>query len=228
VPPSPPLLTASSRAPLGASTRLPRAVRAVRRAVRLRRRLLAAGLTAGAVAIGLGVIAPAPPPTTSVVVASADLPGGGALGSDDLTVRRLPPSAVPAGSAGTPRRWLGRVLAAPVRAGEPITDMRVVGPGLVAGYGPGAVAAPVRIADADAVALVRVGDRVDVLAPDPTGELLSSVAVAGASVVAVPRADDALAAGTPGALVVLAVTPEEALQLARHSVLGPLLLTLRR
>jgi pilus assembly protein CpaB len=86
----------------------------------------------------------------------------------------------------------------------------------------------VRIADADAVALVRVGDRVDVLAPDPTGELLSSVAVAGASVVAVPRADDALAAGTPGALVVLAVTPEEALQLARHSVLGPLLLTLRR
>jgi Flp pilus assembly protein CpaB len=199
VPPSPPLLTASSRAPLGASTRLPRAVRAVRRAVRLRRRLLAAGLTAGAVAIGLGVIAPAPPPTTSVVVASADLPGGGALGSDDLTVRRLPPSAVPAGSAGTPRRWLGRVLAAPVR-----------------------------IADADAVALVRVGDRVDVLAPDPTGELLSSVAVAGASVVAVPRADDALAAGTPGALVVLAVTPEEALQLARHSVLGPLLLTLRR
>jgi pilus assembly protein CpaB len=196
--------------------------------VRLRRRLLAAGLAAGAVAIGLGMVAPAPPPTAPVVVAAVDLSGGAVLRPDDLAVRRLPPSAIPAGTAATPRRWLGRLLAAPVRAGEPLTDVRVLGPGLVAGYGPGAVAAPVRIADADSVTLVRVGDRVDVLAPDPTGELPPSVAVSQAAVVAVPRADEALGAGGSGALVVLAVTTAEAQRLAQHSVLGPLLLSLRQ
>ncbi|MDQ4084511.1 MAG: hypothetical protein M3165_01710, partial [Actinomycetota bacterium] len=133
----------------------------------------------------------------------------------------------PAGTAHTPRRWLGRILAAPVRAGEPITDVRLVGPGLVAGYGPGVVAAPVRIADADSVSLVRVGDRVDVLAPDPAGELPTSVAVGRASVVAIPQPDDELGGTASGALIVLAVTPAEAGDLARQSVLGPLLLSIR-
>jgi Flp pilus assembly protein CpaB len=199
----------------------------VRRAVRLRRRLLAAGLAAGAVALGLGVVAPHPPPTTPVVVAAADLPGGDALDGSDLAVRRLPPDAVPAGTARSPARWVGRTLAAPVRAGEPLTDVRVVGPGLVAGYGPGVVAAPVRIADADSVALTRVGDRVDVIAPDPRGQLPPTLAVGNAPVVAVPTVDDGLGSSTEGALVVLAVSPLEAQRLAAQAVLGPLVLSLR-
>lgn len=202
-------------------------LRALRRAVRLRRRLLAGGLAAGAVALGLGVVAPPPPPATPVVVAAADLPGGGVLVAADLAVRRFPPDAVPAGAARTTARWVGRTLAAPVRAGEPLTDVRVVGPGLVAGYGPGAVAAPVRIADADAVTLARVGDRVDVIAPDPRGQLPPTLAVAGAPVVAVPEADDELGSGSSGGLVVLAVSPAEAQLLAAQSVLGPLVLSLR-
>jgi len=199
----------------------------VRRAVRLRRRLLAAGLAAGAVALGLGVVAPHPPPTTPVVVAAADLRGGSALGPADLAVRRFPPSAVPTGTAGSPARWVGRTLAAPMRAGEPITDVRVVGPGLVAGYGPGIVAAPVRIADADSVALARVGDQVDVIAPDPRGQLPPTLAVGDAAVVAIPAVDDELGSSTAGALVVLAVTSLEAQRLAAQSVLGPLVLVLR-
>jgi pilus assembly protein CpaB len=195
--------------------------------VRLRRRLLAAGLAAGAVALGLGVVAPAPPPTTPVVVAAGDLPGGGVLEAADLAVRRFPPGAVPAGAARTTARWVGRALAAPVRAGEPLTDARVVGPGMLAGYGSATVAAPVRIADADSVGLVRVGDRVDVIAPDPRGQLPPLLAVGGAPVVAVPEVDDELGSGSSGALVVLAVSPTEAQRLAAQSVLGPLVLALR-
>jgi hypothetical protein len=89
------------------------------------------------------------------------------------------------------------------------------------------VAAPVRVADAGAVALVRVGYRVDVLAPDPTGRLPPAVAVTAAQVVAVPQPDDEIGMSASGALVVLAVTPAEAQTLARHAVLGPLVLTLR-
>jgi Flp pilus assembly protein CpaB len=217
----------TSRPTLGVTSRPALALRALRRAVRLRRRLLAAGLAAGAVAVGLGVVAPPPAATVPVVVAAADLAGGEVLGVDDLELRRLPPAGAPAGAAGTPRRWLGRVLAAPMRAGEPLTDVRVVGPGLVAGYGPGIVAAPVRIADADSVALVRVGDRVDVLAPDPRGLLPPSTAVGDAPVVAIPQVDDDIGASTSGALVVLAVTSQEAQRLAQHAVLGPLVLALR-
>jgi Flp pilus assembly protein CpaB len=189
--------------------------------------LLAAGLAGGAVALGLGVAAPPPPAATPVVVAAADLTGGGVLEASDLAVRRFPPAAVPAGAARSPARWVGRTLAAPVRAGEPLTDVRVVGPGLVAGYGPDAVAAPVRIADADSVALTRVGDRVDVIAPDPRGQLPPTLAVFDAPVVAVPTVDDELGSSTAGALVVLAVSPMEAQRLAAQSVLGPLVLALR-
>jgi pilus assembly protein CpaB len=203
------------------------ALGSLRRAVLLHRRLLAAGTAAAAVAIGLGVVAPPPPPTTPVVVAAADLPGGGVLSAGDLRVRRFSPATVPTGAAAAPERMLGRVLAAPVRAGEPLTDVRVVGPGLVGGLGPGMVAAPVRIADADSVALVRVGDRVDVLAPDPRGQLPPSIAVTDAPVVAVPRPGEEVAASASGALLVLAVSADDAQRLAQHAVVGPLVLALR-
>jgi Flp pilus assembly protein CpaB len=212
---------------LGGHSRPARALRALRRAVSLHRRLLAAGLAAAAAAVGLGVAAPSPPVTEAVVVAERDLPGGAVLRARDLQVRRFTAGTAPAGSAETPAGLLGRVLAAPLRTGEPVTDVRVVGPGLVRGYGPGLVAAPVRIADADSVALVRVGDRVDVLAPDPRGQYPPALAVADAPVIAVPRLADEVAAGASGALVVLAVTSSQAQGLAQHAVLGPLVLALR-
>ena len=59
------------------------------------------------------------------------------------------------------------MLAAGVRAREPITDARLVGPGLTALLPDGQVAAPVRLADLAVAALVRTGDRVDVLAIAP-------------------------------------------------------------
>ncbi len=56
-----------------------------------------------------------------------------------------------------------------MRAGETITDVRLVGPALLAGYGDQLVAAPVRIADAGSAALLQPGDVIDVLAADGVG-----------------------------------------------------------
>lgn len=145
------------------------ALRDLRRAVSWHRRLLAAGLAAAAVAFGLSALSPAPAPTVAVLAASRDLPGGAALVEADLHTVRMPPAAVPAGALRPGAAVLGRLVAGPVRRGEALTDVRLVGPDLLAALGgPAAgaevVAVPVRIADAGSVALLRSGDHIDVLA----------------------------------------------------------------
>lgn len=205
----------------------------LRRAAGWHRRLLAAGLAAAAVALGLTALSPAPAPSTRVVVARADLAAGARLRTDDLTTVALPPAAVPVGASGPAGRGelAGRTLASAVRRGEPITDIRLVGRPLLRALGTdGAVAAPVRIADAAAVALLRPGDTVDVLAATPPSgtarqQAEAEVVVAAARVLTVPVAADS-AAGADGALVLLAVRPELALALARAAVSGPLSVTL--
>lgn len=162
-----------------------------------------------------------------MLVAASDLAGGTALDANDIRVARYPVEAVPAGALTSLRRAEGRLLASPVRAGEPVTDVRFVGGPLVASLGAGVVAAPVRIADAAAASLLRVGDRVDVLAPDPRGIASTAVAVSRAPVLALPTDGADLSAGSAGALVVLAVTHSEAQRLAQYAVAGPLMLTLR-
>src|SRR5437867_898218 len=77
-------------------------------------------------------------------------------------------------------------------------------------------AAPVRIADRDAVRLLRVGDRIDLLAADPrtsTAQLVAS----SAPVVALPEVAEHQVASASGALVVVAVSPNVARDLAANS-----------
>jgi Flp pilus assembly protein CpaB len=184
-----------------------RARRVVRRVVLARRRPLAAACLALAVVAGVHAARPAPPPTVPVTVAARDLVSGTVLTADDLVVRRYPAAVAP---VGTPVGALGRTLAGPVRSGEPVTDVRLVSPALAAGY-PGRVLVPVRIADADVVTLVRVGDRVDVVAADPRRGQASAVAV-DVRVVALPAATaDSGTGGTPlsGRLVVVAAPPSD-------------------
>jgi hypothetical protein len=108
------------------------------------------------------------------------------------------------------------VLAAPVRDGEALTDLRLVAPGLLDGY-PGLVATPVRVADAASVALLRVGDRIDLVAADPEGRGAEPVARQ-APVIALPRAAAVEQDLQGGGLVVVAVPQAEALTLARVAV----------
>jgi Flp pilus assembly protein CpaB len=184
------------------------------------RRLLAAGLAAAAVAFAIEAASPAAPATVDVVVAARDLPGGTVLGSADVTVTAFPAGAVPGGVLGGPGEASGALLAAPVRAGEPITDRRVLGPGLLAGWdGSGSsdvVAAPVRVADAGSARHLRPGDRIDLLATSLDGAATTSVVAADVPVLALPSATDSTLA--EGALVLVATTPAQAADLAAAAV----------
>jgi Flp pilus assembly protein CpaB len=193
------------------------------------RRLLTAAFAAAAVAFALSELRPAPPPGVRILTAARDLPSGATLRSSDLRPVTMPSGAVPDGVVrSTPT---GRVLAGPMRRGEPVTDARLIGRGLLSGYGPDLVAVPVRLADAESVRLLRPGDRIDVLAaPDATetpeasgtlGARARSV-VSPVPVIAVVRdplgdagglARGAEAAGT-GALVVVAARRDQAATLA--------------
>lgn len=196
----------------------------LRRAVRRHRALLAAGLTAGAVAAGLSVVAPAPPPTVEVLAAARDLVAGAVVAQEDLTVVALPVAAVPSGALTDATLALGRLLAGPVRRGEALTDVRVVGSGLLEKATVGTVAVPLRLADPAAAALLRAGDRVDVLAATDGAPVAATVA-SGVEVLAVPSAVGDLG---EGGLVVVATTPEVAARLAAAAVGGRLSVTVRR
>lgn len=190
----------------------------IRRTVLAWRRPLAALLAVVAVLAGVRAAQAPPSPSQLVVVASRDLDGGRPLTAADLVRRELPTEAVPAGSSTRTAPLLGRTLAAPVRQGEPVTDVRVVGAGLLQAH-PGAVAAPVRVSEAGMARLLRVGDHVDVVATDPaTGR--AEVVSRRAPVIALPRRPRAATdpAGSTtlsgGALVMLAVPSETAVELA--------------
>jgi Flp pilus assembly protein CpaB len=186
---------------------LARARSRLRRAVLRRRRLIAAVLLAVAVVAGLHVVAAPPPPTVAVLAAGRDLPAGTLLDDDDLARVALPAQGVPDGATTALGDAVGRTLAAPVRRGEPLTDVRLVGTPL-ATADPGLTALPVRLPDAGAVRLLAVGDRIDLLATDPQSGTTDTVA-ARAIVLALPAPAGTTGAEPPGALVVVGVEPVE-------------------
>lgn len=199
-------------------------------AARWHRRLLAAGLLAGSVALALHTLAPGPPPGASVVVAAHDLAAGAELGAHDVDTVRLPRSVVPSGALSSERAAAGRSLVSAVRRGEPLTDLRLVGSSALDLLHAGNVAAPVRIADPATVRLLRPGDVVDVLAAGADQPAAAARLVAAAvRVVTVPRtARDAFDAGTGGGLVLLETTPSTAARLAAAAVTERLSVVLRR
>lgn len=201
----------------------------LRRALLARRRLLSAVLAGLAVLATVRALEDPPAPSETMVVAAHDLVGGDTVAAEDLRVVTVGADLAPAGATGDPDQVVGRVLASPVRAGEAVTDVRLVAPGLLAGY-PGAVAVPVRLADAGAVALLRVGDTVEVLAADPTGAGHTAEVLTRAPVVALPRPEGrgTTAPWSEGGLAVLAVPPTEAARLAQAAVTSVLSVVLVR
>jgi Flp pilus assembly protein CpaB len=183
-------------------TRLRSLPRSLRRSLLRRRRLLAAVCAFVAVLAGLRATAAPLPETVRVTVAARDLGAGTRLSAADLTTVSLPPEAVPAGRIRDP---VGRELAGPLRRGAPLTDASVLGPGLVRDR-PGLVAMPVRLPDTAMAGLLRLGERVDLLATDPAGSGPASTVVRDALVLALPPPPEGAATdGLPGRLVVLGV-----------------------
>lgn len=147
-------------------------------------------------------------------MAARDLPAGAVLTTSDLTAVELSPATVPGAVVDDP---VGRVLAGPVRAGEAVTDVRLIGPDLVAGRSD-LVAAPVRLPDAAAVDLLRVGDLVDLVAIDPQRGT-SQVVAASVLVLALPGNSEAIGASAlPGSLVVVGLREDDVGSVTEASV----------
>jgi Flp pilus assembly protein CpaB len=195
------------------------------------RRVLATLLAAAALLLAVrpppGATAVVGQPVVPVVVAGGDLPAGAVLAPDDVEVASWPPRLVPAGAFRSPAELTGRALAGAVRAGEPVTDVRLVGPGLTASLPPGQVAAPVRLADLAVAELVRAGDRVDVLATAPDA-VDAQVVVSGALVLAPSALTDGGSAdpASPTGLLLLAVATDTAARLAAAAASDTLSVTL--
>ncbi len=191
-------------------TRLDRLLLRAQRAVLRRRRLLAALLAAAAVWTGLGAVASPSLATVPVLVAARDLPAGTILAATDLVEVGFRPGTAPVGAVRSEVAVTGRSLAAPMTKGEPITLVRLVGADLAAALS-GRRAVPVRLPDPGMVALLEVGDQVDLIAASPKDGSVSTVAV-GVPVLALPDLDAEVgvtASGLPGRLVILGLTPTE-------------------
>ena len=183
-------------------------LRDLTRALGARRRLFASLAAAATVYFTLSSLSPDPPGTTAVLVAAHDLPGGSPLTARDVRTARLPRDALPAGLVS---RVDDRILAGPVRAGEPLTDARFVTPALVGRLPGDTVACPVRIEDAEVAKLLHAGDRIDVIAAGGTG---SQIVARSARVLALPPPTDT----ARGALLVLGVGRETASRIAEAAV----------
>jgi Flp pilus assembly protein CpaB len=211
--------------------------REIRIGVRRYRRLVRAGLIVIAVAIIVARLSPKAAPTTAIVTAARDLPAGAVLTAADLRTLAFPPADVPSGATTDAAAVVGRQLSAPLRRGEPLTDVRLID-GVLRRLALGLVSAPVRLADSQAAQLLHPGQRIDVLAANTAvGDAASAATVVGDAasaatvvaadvmVVAIPVAaappgggSQVDAVGVEGALVVLATSPLQARQLAQAQV----------
>lgn len=156
-----------------------------------------------AVWTGWGAVSSSPD-GVAVVVAGSDLGAGTTLSDGDVEVVTFRDGSVPDGVL-VHREVTGRVLASPLRRGEPVTDARLLAPGLTAQV-QGRSVVPVRLEDGAVASLLRVGDVVDLIRVDArTGghQALSR----GARVVSVVPSDGGQPAGP---LLAMAVPNEDA------------------
>ncbi|WP_432117181.1 hypothetical protein [Streptomyces sp. bgisy032] len=158
-----------------------------------------------AVAVGLAV-------TATALLAAGPRDTDGARGHPP---GRPPAHAAPA-SGEQPGKQAGEAGKQAGEAGKQVMGTRV---------GPRRVTAPVRIADAETVRLLRPGDRVDVIAAEETARGGDARVVArGARVTKVPEPLEGVSEG--GALVVLSVPRATAARLAGASATARLAVTL--
>ncbi|GAA3576353.1 SAF domain-containing protein [Amycolatopsis ultiminotia] len=197
---------------------------------RLIRRCLAAALLLSGLLLLLLPPAARGAPATTTVVSARDLPAGSVLRAADVRLLTVPDDVRPAGALTAPEAAVGRLLSGPARAGEPITDVRLVGAGLPVMGEPGSVTVAVRLADAAVAELLRPGQRVDVIARG-TAANSASVLASGVTVVTVHRPENtgshALEPSERDPLVLLALPMPVATQVAASSLDQQVTVTLR-
>lgn len=164
----------------------------------------------------------------TVVVAAHDLSAGRVLHRADVRSSRWPSSLAPLAAVQRSREVVGRRLVAPLASGEVITPVRLLGGGPASTVPAGRVPVAITV-DTDSAALVRPGERVDVIgvtSPDTgvgpdvgTGRSRAATAsapvVRGGLLMAVLPGDTS-ASAEPSTRLVLAATRPEALQIAQR------------
>lgn len=169
----------------------------------------------------MAALAPPAARTVPLLVAGRDLPAGAPVGPGDLRAVRWPAALRPDGALRDVPA--GAVLGSPLRRGEPLTDARTAGPGVLAGQPAGTVAALVDVGAAAGLTGLAPGAHVDVLArtDDPVTGAATGAARLAADVVvlALPAAEGATGllggAGTAAPTSVLvAVDADTAAELA--------------
>lgn len=119
-----------------------------------------------------------------VAVAARDLAPGTALTAEDVRLESRSASTLPDGAQSDVGAIVGATLAGPMRRGEVLTDVRVIGSRLAdLAVGPDARIVPLSLGDAALLDVIRAGDVVDVLtthdeeAKSATPRLIASDAV---------------------------------------------------
>lgn len=170
--------------------------------------------------LALDAVRPPEEARTAVLVAARSLDAGTVLGPGDFRELAFPLALAPDDAAPQVE---GRALAVGVPAGTPLVEGVLASEDLVAAAPEGTVASPVRLADPELAALLGAGDRVDVLSAGIEGgtvQVLAERALVLAGPAATPSPEGGLFGGaTPprSGLVVLAVSPQEASDIAAHS-----------
>ncbi|ULN46565.1 SAF domain-containing protein [Mycolicibacterium goodii] len=99
-----------------------------------------------------------------VAVATRDLAPGTALTAEDVRLESRSASTLPDGAQSDVAAMIGATLAGPMRRGEVLTDVRVLGSRLAElAVGPDARIVPLPLGDAALLDVIRAGDVVDVL-----------------------------------------------------------------
>jgi Flp pilus assembly protein CpaB len=185
-------------------------------------------LAALSMVFALSALARPVPATVPMLIAAEALGPGAVPRPDQLSVRRIAEADRPPGALTSAAQVSGRPLLVARRPGTPIVADDLMSAGLLAGYGAGTRAVPVRVADAGSLRLLRIGDHVDVLAaptvPDQGAEIGSATTVASdVPVLALPDSDQA----GQGGLLVVAGGADVARRLAGAAVTGQLSVVLR-
>ncbi|MFC3451347.1 SAF domain-containing protein [Amycolatopsis speibonae] len=200
------------------------------RPARLLRRWLALSLLlSGLIALFLPASARGAP-GIATVVSARDLPAGSLLRAGDLKLVDLPDDVRPQGATGQAASVEGRLLVGAARAGEPLTDVRLLEAAIPGSGDPESSTVPVRLADAGVAELLRPGQRVDVVAAAEAGReasVLASMAVVAAVGEQGIREPKASGGGSKGPLVLLSLPSAIATRVAATSLERSLTVTLR-
>ncbi|MBL0888435.1 RcpC/CpaB family pilus assembly protein [Myceligenerans indicum] len=131
-----------------------------------RHRVLLAAICCGLAAVNtVQVLRPAPPPSAPVLVTTRAVAAGARLTGADVALRDVAVGITPPASLRRPESAVGLTAVVPLPRGVALHAGILSDGGVLSSAPPGTVVVPVTLADDGVAALLRPGDRVDLLAP---------------------------------------------------------------